>query len=307
MRGNNMKVRFLIVFVMLLINVNSFCYEPAGVRFLTENYGQRAYGMGGAFTAVSDDTSAVFYNPAGLIQVESIQIEITGISLDLDRSYMFIGYAEPVPYSKKTVFGAAMLTYTVDDIKGYDEDSYEMGTFDITSQALVGSIAYRASKNFSAGLNLKFIEEDLWINSGNCVSFDLGALYWAKNYKIGLMAKDLSSEMSWTSGYKEEIPITFRLGAAYDQSEYITYALDFEKRKDMPIKIFLGGEYHHKDYFGNLGFGDGLFSFGVGGIIHVRSVGDFLLGYAYRTEKEGYGSSNSLSLSYQKYKKKKKR
>lgn len=41
--------------------------------------GARAMGMGGAFTALSNDLSAVYWNPAGLSQLESSQVQIESI------------------------------------------------------------------------------------------------------------------------------------------------------------------------------------------------------------------------------------
>ena len=40
--------------------------------------GARAVSMGGAFTAVADDASAVFWNPAGLSQLTDNQIYLSG-------------------------------------------------------------------------------------------------------------------------------------------------------------------------------------------------------------------------------------
>lgn len=39
--------------------------------------GQRALGMGGAFTAIADDPTAGFYNPAGLSQLRQLQLEVS--------------------------------------------------------------------------------------------------------------------------------------------------------------------------------------------------------------------------------------
>jgi long-subunit fatty acid transport protein len=40
----------------------------------TYGFGMRAMSLGGAFTAVADDYSATFYNPAGLVQLEASQL-----------------------------------------------------------------------------------------------------------------------------------------------------------------------------------------------------------------------------------------
>src|SRR5207302_9163172 len=38
--------------------------------FLDAGWGARPVGMGGAFTAIADDSNAPLYNPAGLVQVQ---------------------------------------------------------------------------------------------------------------------------------------------------------------------------------------------------------------------------------------------
>ena len=53
----------LAVLVLLL----ALASVPAEAQQIFESVGTRALGMGGAFVAVADDASAVWWNPAGLI------------------------------------------------------------------------------------------------------------------------------------------------------------------------------------------------------------------------------------------------
>ena len=62
----------------------------AGTQFLKMGVSARAVAMGEAFTAISDDATAVHYNPAGLTQIDNKQVILTHISYVADINYNFI-------------------------------------------------------------------------------------------------------------------------------------------------------------------------------------------------------------------------
>lgn len=70
-KGNSMGKRLFCVLILLLA-LNA----PAFASGFTDTYGigMRAIALGGAFSAVADDYSAAFYNPAGLGQIEGHQV-----------------------------------------------------------------------------------------------------------------------------------------------------------------------------------------------------------------------------------------
>ncbi len=73
-------IKTFIVCFLLLIPALSFA-QSSSVIFGQPNtfgIGPRAIGMGGAFTAIADDASAAYWNPAGLSQISSYEISISG-------------------------------------------------------------------------------------------------------------------------------------------------------------------------------------------------------------------------------------
>ena len=63
MRSNTLRSSvFVSVAVALLA-----CGHAEAAGFLSTGPGARAAAMGGAFTGLADDSSAIFYNPAGLV------------------------------------------------------------------------------------------------------------------------------------------------------------------------------------------------------------------------------------------------
>ncbi len=112
---------FLFLFIHTLIN-------PAPVYAMTaesRGVGCRAMGMGGAFTAVADDSFAAFYNPAGLAQLDGHHFDVDFLfvdphvylktgqgqktsALDKDVKGFFLGmvidYSKAIKMSRKFVF-----------------------------------------------------------------------------------------------------------------------------------------------------------------------------------------------------------
>ena len=65
-------LRKAVLFCILLIGL--FCSSGYPAGFLVYNQDATAAGMGDSFTAIADNPSAVFYNPAGINQLEGTQI-----------------------------------------------------------------------------------------------------------------------------------------------------------------------------------------------------------------------------------------
>jgi hypothetical protein len=71
MKGSGIVIMPLII-IFFLAFISSNLYAQA--EWVYTGDGARAAGMGETFTAVSDDSTAVFWNPAGLGQVKNLEI-----------------------------------------------------------------------------------------------------------------------------------------------------------------------------------------------------------------------------------------
>lgn len=89
---------YLLFFICFMFLVPSTCYAD----FEDLGCGARAVGMGNAFTCISDDISAIYYNPAGLGQLTGWESGSSYSKLHWgldDESRLgdgFIGYAQPI-------------------------------------------------------------------------------------------------------------------------------------------------------------------------------------------------------------------
>ena len=112
----------LVLVCSLLVLASSFLPGPAGaLSFHTFGFGPKAIGMGNAFTAVADDFSAAWYNPAGMTQKKNVELglgyqylrpflEVNGADFGVRETHsLALGFTLPIPFSawleNKVFFG----------------------------------------------------------------------------------------------------------------------------------------------------------------------------------------------------------
>lgn len=74
-----LKSSILVFSAGLAIAQTALVQQAWGSAFFISELGARAEGMGGAFTAVADDPSAIFYNPAGIAFQKGTQIQMDSL------------------------------------------------------------------------------------------------------------------------------------------------------------------------------------------------------------------------------------
>ena len=228
-----------------------------GAQFLELGVSARAMGMAEAFAAVSNDISAVYYNPAGLTALLGKEFMATYISLPADVSYGFMGIGVPLE-AVGGVVGVGVYGLNSGDMI---ERTYQQGTFEgtgrtFTAQDMAISVGYGRylTDRFSIGINVKYIGEYFHDYTSNGWSADVGTSYDTgfRGFKIAMVITNFGPDMKFIDK-AYPLPINFKFGAAINvidnQNHMMTFAAEGSHPSDNLEKYNAGLEYTFNDRF----------------------------------------------------------
>jgi hypothetical protein len=216
----------------LLIGLSLFWVATASAQFRTYSNeflnigaGARGLAMGSAQVATANDATAGYWNPAGLVNVKD------NPQVDLMHAEYFAGIGKydygtlaiPLSNGKRTL-GISLLRFAVDDIPNtiflVQPDGTinfdNITTFSSADYAFIFSLAQQLKIKKHAlnfGINAKIIHRtagDFATSWG--FGFDVGVQYEHKNWKFGLMAKDVTTTFNaWSYSLNQSIREVFYL------------------------------------------------------------------------------------------------
>jgi hypothetical protein len=269
---------FWVLNVLLIV----FTLKPGNAQFENIDLGARAVALNGAFSSLSNNSLAIFYNPAGLGQMKYRDFSVFyspapfGLS---DLSTAAFTYAEPLKYG---VIGAGLRTY------GFD-------LYKETSIMLSYGNGYK-NKLFY-GVNLNFYHLNIQ-NYGSASSFgvDVGAMAYINKYlRWGFFGKNVTGSTIGES--KEKIAQVYRTGLNYKPLNEVGLMLEIEKDVKYPVSVRAGFEYSLLDYVDlRAGVGNEPTSF-TGGIGFNYNI--FQLDYAlYKSQDLGITHQGSITVNF---------
>ncbi len=145
-------------------------------QFLKVEPGARAIGMGASFSALANDASALYWNPAGIAQLHKIQGTFTHTRWIAD---IYNGYAGVVfPVNENSSAGLSVQYQMMDDM---EQTTINMpkgtGIFFGAEDIAIGLSYGRALTNYlKFGITGKYIYQQIWNESATGLAVDLGLL-----------------------------------------------------------------------------------------------------------------------------------
>ena len=262
---------FIVCFLFLttpVLGQTEFPFETARPLYV----GARALAMGNAFTAVADDGTAGFWNPAGLIQWQGVKL--FGVTKFHDRHYYRFD-PKGVGYSWRGYSLYWGNKIAIDVANGIPDFNYY-------------SFARQLGAYLAAGFSLKFKRRhpsDYYQFFGYHTSYDIGLLFKPRpELKFGCLLQNLDGRgIQWVT-----------LGTAYRYASY-QFSTDIAlSTEGVPSEFYFGVEWTPTTFFAvRVGRSNGALTGGVG----MRII-DVYINYARIYEERFVSDFISAELQF---------
>jgi len=150
----------------------------AMAQFLKIGVGGRAVAMGESFVAVANDASALYWNPAGITQLEKNEVIFSHTNWPVDVKHQFVGYVHRL--SDQNMIGFSVTSLQTDDFEETTEfQPLGTGRFVTFGDIALGlTFARKMTDRFSVGLTIKYIDETLDVLHARNLFVDFGTFFW---------------------------------------------------------------------------------------------------------------------------------
>ncbi len=294
----SMSKRLVLVMVglsLLLPLKGNAAFEKEGAL----GVGARSLGMGNAFGAIANDLSAVYYNPAGLVQIG--RPEITGMGGVRFNGKFYDTFVSAGMPAVSDLFFAISYDTAFNTLSNNSEDTYILSL----------ATPINDDHSLSFGLNVKYDYTNLKVQNGvgQGFGFDYGLMYqlnlspFMNKMNFAASVQDVATKIQWGSNDETTVPQVSKLGFAYWFDPNMVFDGDLDISNDPNIASSDDKYYHigvEAWFFDNhVGLRSGYTTFltmrgqyaaGISG-----KGGNWEIDYAYLGHDQNLGDSHRVS------------
>jgi long-subunit fatty acid transport protein len=248
----------------------------SGAQFLKMDVDARVVGLGGANVAVTRGAMALYYNPAGIANLDKRNLAFSYTDWVADIKYNYLAYETPIHGFGNVGVHVAVLTMGDMEKTTLEQPDGTGEMFGANGWVVGITNAYQLTNRFSFGVTAKYIRETISQLSSNAIAFDFGTLYYTgyRTLRIAMSTRNFGTDTKFDGRELETtfdednnpstapilikketqsqpLPLSFRLGVAYDfefneQSKLMT-TIDGYNTRDRGQQASLGLEYTWRD------------------------------------------------------------
>ncbi len=215
--------------------------EPFDFLFL--DAGARSAAMGGAYTALANDSNALLYNPGALGMVPRTEATF------MDNQYFQSVTQEYVGFASSNGFGFNLNHLGFGSV-GRTTYNNPGGTGDSTGLddwAVSAGYGHQIVESLSVGAGVKYIRESIDASAAVGFAVDVGAMYktpFVPGLTLGAALQNMGPTVTFVTA-NENLPLNVRLGAGYDFTVWgheNTVSLDLTRERSQNVLVGFGVE-----------------------------------------------------------------
>ncbi len=213
------------IVVVLLVGIVTQVLGQNTYDFLRLDSSPRAAALAGAYVAIADDPNIVFYNPAGITNIESIPISFSFMKYLVDINSISVASTFNIAGIGK--FASSLQYINYGDFEERDESGNKLGSFNPSDLAFTLAYGNSFNENLRYGVGLKLIYSSIADYTSLGVAGDFGIQYsLPKNgWNFGLSILNVGNQLTYYNQVSEELPTSVQLGAT-------------KKLEHMPLQFF---------------------------------------------------------------------
>ena len=237
------KAKLLLsAFLLLAVSAPAYCGNAlTALQFLEMGAGARYLAMGGAATAIADDSTAMYWNPALMAGIEGGAADLMHAVYD-DSGVYYDWLSVMCGVSKKSAIGFSVQYFSAGSLENIETNGDVLGDFNPYDAAV--SLGYAVKiKGASIGAAVKYIRSKI-ISETDTYAFDFGIRAPDMlNGRFKLAAAITNAGEGIKYGKEtEDLPMTLKVGTGFNISDNMLIAADIGQVKGRDIYAACGGE-----------------------------------------------------------------
>ncbi|MHB2026676.1 MAG: PorV/PorQ family protein [Elusimicrobiota bacterium] len=223
-------VLFLSLFLTLNFELITSCFAldfssaangTTAADFLNLGVGARAAGMGGAYNAIANDATALYWNPAALTTIQDKSVSVMHAPYIASSYFDYAAYGQNL--GRYGALGLSWQYFSLGSINQTDQTGSNMGSVTPYDMAVTVGYAYRFDdgapfflSGFSLGLAGKLIQSSI-ATAAQTEAADIGILspgYLNRRLRLAFTADNIGEPLKFDQA-NENLPLTFNFGGSY--------------------------------------------------------------------------------------------